>query len=104
MHILFIMCLIATTIVFCHALIRLCMLAARPTQTRRRYRVPSISGPQGFEPKSPIRVHLARDEEEALERAELPPEVKDAVKPPPPAYGLWRCSVVSRSPTVSENW
>ncbi|KAF1813695.1 hypothetical protein P152DRAFT_448110 [Eremomyces bilateralis CBS 781.70] len=93
-HILFILLLICTTIVFCHALIRLCMLATRPPPTRRHHRVPDLAGPQGFEPKSPIRVHVARDDEEAVESVEeVLVEEKDAPKPPPPAYGLWRCSV-----------
>lgn len=45
-------------------------------------------GPGGYaEPVVPIRVNLARDEEAAgIEN--------DATKVPPPAYGLWRESVV----------
>lgn len=50
--------------------------------------LPSMIGPGGFaNPPMPIRVALARDEEAAgIEN--------DATKLPPPAYGLWRESVV----------
>jgi hypothetical protein len=61
-------------------------------------RVPNMTGPDGFQPIVPIRVHLARDEEAELEgRARNSMESndpeKDKVTPPPPAYGLWRSSV-----------
>jgi hypothetical protein len=92
------MVLLTITIFFCHSLIRLCMLILNPQPVQDRPRVPDMTGPEGFQPIRPIRVHLARDEEvgndmerdvEAdldLEKDELPP-------PPPPAYGLWRSSV-----------
>jgi hypothetical protein len=45
-------------------------------------------GPGGYaNPQTPIRVALARDEEAAGIESE-------ATKVPPPAYGLWRESVV----------
>lgn len=63
-------------------------------------RVPSRAGRTGFaEPRTPIRVLMTRDEELGLynndhEAAEE--ETSDITPaPPPPAYGLWRCSVVS---------
>ena len=47
-------------------------------------------------PREPIRVILARDEELGLHESNVVEEDKEiAVPPPPPAYGLWRCSVVS---------
>jgi len=50
--------------------------------------LPSMVGPGGYaNPTSPIRVALARDEEAAGIESE-------ATKLPPPAYGLWRESVV----------
>ncbi|KAF2813015.1 uncharacterized protein BDZ99DRAFT_247555 [Mytilinidion resinicola] len=93
-HILFIMVILCTTIFFCHSLIRLCMLALRPESDLPH--IPSMTGPDGFKPIRPIRVHLARDEEigvgsEAAE-VEAEPE-KEKVQMPPPAYGLWRSSV-----------
>ena len=46
-------------------------------------------------PREPIRIILARDEELGLHsEAGSAEEDKDiALPPPPPAYGLWRCSV-----------
>ena len=50
--------------------------------------LPSMVGPGGYaNPVLPIRVALARDEEAAGIES-------DATKLPPPAYGLWRESVV----------
>ncbi|KAH7138414.1 hypothetical protein B0J11DRAFT_555198 [Dendryphion nanum] len=77
-HVLFIMVILAITIFFCHSLIRLCMLMLHPPVETPR--IPSMTGPDGFRPVQPIRVHLARDEE--LES-----------RPATPAYGLWRSSV-----------
>lgn len=60
-----------------------------------------MTGPEGFNPIRPIRVHVARDEEygesQGLGLAGMGAEGVDAEKelgpPPPPAYGLWRSSV-----------
>ncbi|OCK84838.1 hypothetical protein K432DRAFT_90598 [Lepidopterella palustris CBS 459.81] len=93
-HVLFIMVILCTTIFFCHSLIRLCMLVLHPPSDQPR--IPSMTGPEGFTPIRPIRVHLARDEEIAIGGAEgvVDPEKEvTAVTMPPPAYGLWRCSV-----------
>lgn len=50
--------------------------------------LPAMIGPGGYaNPTMPIRVALARDEEAAGIESE-------ATKLPPPAYGLWRESVV----------
>lgn len=57
---------------------------------RRRNRLPHMYGPSGYAvPRQPIRVVLARDEEAAGIES-------DATKMDPPAYGLWRESVVSK--------
>ncbi|KAF2471066.1 uncharacterized protein BDR25DRAFT_30049 [Lindgomyces ingoldianus] len=95
-HVLFIMVVLGTTIFFCHSLIRLCMLALHPEEEGPR--IPSMTGPEGFKPIRPIRVHLARDEElgdaDADASADEPQdEEKVKVLHPPPAYGLWRSSV-----------
>ncbi len=55
----------------------------------RRAALPQMFGPGGYAiPRQPIRVVLARDEEAAGIESE-------ATKANPPAYGLWRESVVS---------
>lgn len=94
-HILFIMVLLAITIFFCHSLIRLCMLILNPPREEHRPTISSMTGPDGFKPIVPVRVHLARDEESAIEHNEEHhnPEKDDLPPPPPPAYGLWRSSV-----------
>ncbi|GME23237.1 hypothetical protein GTA08_BOTSDO09940 [Neofusicoccum parvum] len=94
-HVLFILIILSTTILFCHSLVRLCMLSFRPQRVDEIPRIPDMAGPEGFQPDQPIRVHLARDEELAEEAdppAFMDPE-KEILKAPPPAYGLWRCSV-----------
>ncbi|KAL3422585.1 hypothetical protein PVAG01_06741 [Phlyctema vagabunda] len=89
-HVLLILVILVTTIFFCHSLIRLCMMMIHPPvddDDNERSALPSMVGPGGFaEPRTPIRVALARDEEAAgIEN--------EATKIPPPAYGLWRESV-----------
>ena len=84
------MIILVTTIFFCHALMSLCMLTLRP-QSQEDDLHPSMSamvGPGGYaNPRQPIRVALTRDEEAVGIESE-------ATKFPPPAYGLWRESVV----------
>ncbi|KAF1851529.1 uncharacterized protein K460DRAFT_373519 [Cucurbitaria berberidis CBS 394.84] len=98
-HILFILVLLTITIFFCHSLIRLCMLMLNPPREGHRPHLPAMTGPDGFQPIVPIRVHLARDveagasDEEAENDMDIEDPEKDKIPPPPPAYGLWRCSV-----------
>lgn len=97
-HILFIMVLLTITIFFCHSLIRLCMLILNPPREEHRPHLPDMTGPDGFQPIVPIRVHLARDEEAEAEmdrdvERDVDPEKDNMPPPPPPAYGLWRSSV-----------
>ncbi|ORY15708.1 hypothetical protein BCR34DRAFT_477604 [Clohesyomyces aquaticus] len=94
-HVLFIMVILGTTIFFCHSLIRLCMLALHPEDESSRPRIPDMTGPEGFQPIRPIRVHLARDEELGLADESDPDdaEKEKVISHPPPAYGLWRSSV-----------
>lgn len=98
--------------VFCHSFARTCLLATKiarygPTGL---HRVPSVVGPLGYaQPEHPIHVVLARDEEIVTEGAAA--DGNDNVSAsaaataatakltaPPPAYGLWRSSVVRSTP------
>ena len=65
------------------------MIINPPDETEQVQRnLPAMIGPGGYaNPTMPIRVALARDEEAAGIESE-------ATKIPPPAYGLWRESVV----------
>jgi hypothetical protein len=53
---------------------------------------------KGFAPTEPIRVHMVQDEEIIvgmdLEEANVDVEKPVGTKVPPPAYGIWRESVV----------
>lgn len=91
-HILLILLIMIFTIFFCHSLVRTCMLATRVARHGTSLnRVPSTVGPLGYaQPERPIPVILARDEEIIAGDQEA-----GKVMPPPPAYGLWRGSVVS---------
>lgn len=99
LHLLFILIILGTLVIFVHSLIRLCVLASKgPRGRRARHTIPSVAGPEGFTPDAPIRVHLARDEEIAAQEDDgtITAEKLASIKAPPPAYGLWRCSVVSQ--------
>jgi len=104
-HILFILVVLISLIFFVHSLIRLCILAIRGQHRSRRRRniIPSVAGPAGFTPDVPIRVHLASDEEIASqdEDGAISEEKLESLKAPPPAYGLWRCSVVRISNKIN---
>jgi len=63
------------------------MIIHPPSDIDEEQPAPSMIGPSGYaNPTQPIRVALARDEEAAGIESE-------AMKIPPPAYGLWRESV-----------
>jgi hypothetical protein len=100
LHILFILALLGTSAFFMHSAIRLWIMSRkghlRSNSARRHNRIPSTAGPEGFKPNRPIPVQLARDEEIAAmdEEGTLHEEKLEALKQPPPAYGLWRESVV----------
>jgi hypothetical protein len=101
LHILFILAILGMAAFCVHSLIRLWIIARkgdpRSRSSRRHNRIPSTAGPEGFKPNRPIPVQLARDEEIAAisEDGTLQEEKLEALKQPPPAYGLWRESVVS---------
>lgn len=74
------------------------MLVIRPrSDDEARPPMPQLVAPGGYAvPREPIRVVLARDEEES--------EISDAAKAKPPAYGLWRESVVRASSMDVSNY
>lgn len=95
--ILLILVILASTIFFCHGLIKLCLFVMRPqtAEEQEHARLPNMFGPGGYAiPRRPIRVVLARDEEAAGLESETN-------KLQPPAYGLWRESVVCISFSMS---
>lgn len=96
-HAILIMLILIVTIIFCHYLIRLCMLALRPKRHDSNSELVDQSRAGVIaRPREPIRVILARDEELGLYETGVVEEDKEiAIPPPPPAYGSWRCSVVS---------
>ncbi|KAI9777547.1 MAG: hypothetical protein M1839_008841 [Geoglossum umbratile] len=86
-HITFILVILILTIYFCHSLIRLCMLAMKVNSGYSATRIRSPAGPAHLaNPREPIRVVLAHDEEAAGLESEAPQN-------PPPAYGNWRYTV-----------
>jgi hypothetical protein len=93
--ILLILVILFVTIFFCHSLIRLIMLvvkARKREQLQQQGRLPEMAGPGGYAiPDEPIPVVLARDEEAAGIESEV-------TKTGPPAYGVWRESVVCIRP------
>ncbi|KAH6643144.1 hypothetical protein C7974DRAFT_302833 [Boeremia exigua] len=97
-HILFILLLLSITIFFCHSLIRLCMLLLNPPppSSSSSTSAPAFQlNPAGFSPEIPIPVRLARDDDLVSDSEDEWDEKheKEALPPPPPAYGLWRSSV-----------
>ena len=92
--ILIILIILLTTIIFSYAIIRLCLYVVKPPREEpsQRRLVNHLQFPGGYAlPSRPIRVVLARDEE----AAGLPSETTN-IKPP--AYGVWRQSVVRSLP------
>lgn len=81
-------------VVFCHSLIRFLVEVLRGSRSAvATNRIPSRAGPTGYaQPERPIHVILTGDEEILTENNGASWK---KVTPPPPAYGLWRSSVVS---------
>jgi hypothetical protein len=105
---LFILAIVCSTVIFCHSVIRLCMHAISGINRRETAnRAPKVVEPEGFHPEQPIRVHLACDEElglgtpccQGVNQTDF--AGAKGVTAPPPAYGLWRNSVVSCAPSVA---
>lgn len=86
--IVLILIVILATLFFCFGLIKLCMLVMRKDRARERRAVDGLDGHGYAVPDEPIQVTLARDEEAAGIESETS-------KTTPPAYGVWRESVVS---------
>jgi hypothetical protein len=97
LHILFSITIVTTVLFLIHALISLRSNLKRlggSQRVRRDYR-------SGYRPSKPIRVHMVSDENltsthEVVDDPVVAEKVV-GVKPPPPAYGLWRSSVVCGS-------
>lgn len=89
--IVLILIILITTIIFCHSLVRICLMMMRPSSdsssSGSSNHMNHFLAPGGYAiPQRPIRVVLARDEEAAgLEN--------NTTNLKPPAYGLWRESV-----------
>lgn len=91
------------TMISCHFVIRTCMLGfgLRLRDRRMIVRLPSTSTAdeeQYPQPDTPIPIILARDEELGLHDNARDDDSIRPVQHPPPAYGLWRSSVVSFGP------
>ena len=83
--------------IFCHFLVRLSMLSLqlRVRGEPQIQRAPTIADEECAQPETPIPVILARDEELGLSDTSSDGESVSPIAHPPPAYGLWRSSVVS---------
>lgn len=87
--------ILIATILFCHYLIRFFSLLLQARRRKQRHRASGELDRNGFaQPGEPIRVILARDEELGLHESNFEEMNPERVASPPPAYGLWRCSVV----------
>lgn len=97
-HVLIILVIVTVTIFFSHSLIVLMELTA--LRRRSVHFIPNMDSmgvyPGGYAaPATPIRVVLGRDEEAlSSERGGEGESGAPKLAPPPPAYGLWRESVV----------
>lgn len=87
--------ILIATILFFHYLIRLFSLLLQARRRKQKHRTSSLLDRNGFaQPEEPIRVILVRDEELGLHESNFEEMNPARVASPPPAYGLWRCSVV----------
>lgn len=96
-HAVSLVLIVLLTIIFCHDLIRLCMLATAP-KSQNDYRDAFLMQRQTTStarPREPIRITFTSDEELGLhdEHPVVEEDENVALAPPPPAYGLWRSSV-----------
>ncbi|KAI9750413.1 MAG: hypothetical protein M1815_001787 [Lichina confinis] len=85
-HVIFILIILLITIIFCHSLVRLCMLALLappPVEKRRRRHRAAVADP----------VHHADPESLAHVLPDSVETETDELRLPPPAYGRWRGSV-----------
>jgi hypothetical protein len=89
--IVLVLVVILATLFFSYGLVKLCLFVIRRDRARQDQTDSPLDVPgHGYAvPTEPIRVVLARDEEVAGIESEMS-------KVTPPAYGVWRESVVSR--------
>lgn len=105
-HVLFIVFILILAMIFCHFLIRLSMLSLhlRVRRNRPLQRALTIADEEECaQPDTPIPVILARDEELGLNGTGSEDESIRAIPHPPPAYGLWRSSVVRFERSLSHS-
>ena len=93
---MFILLILGVTIYFCHSLIRLCMLASTLPRGGRSRHVTNPAGENGYSGTEQRTRAFAEDEEMEGHLEDGRDEEKD-LPPPPPVYGLWRGSVVSKT-------
>ena len=97
-QVIFILFILLFTVFFCHSFVRLSMLIIKKRRKGRTGAVSESSNQENFaRPTQPIRVILARDEEEGtstVDGNEIEEDEPKNLPPPPPAYGLWRGSMV----------
>lgn len=90
LHIIFMIMMLISTVFFCHSLIRLCLLVFEYRNLEYSSNVnPNMVESTGYRnPVTPIPVFMANDEGFN--------DISGINRVPPPAYGLWRESVVSQ--------
>ncbi len=107
-HVIFILIILLITILFCHSLVRLCMivlLTTPPARPKRNHLGVAARHSSGMDLRV---IDLERGQPVAThgQGVNVDAEMVDAMplEPPPPAYGLWRGSIVrsrnSSLPTI----
>lgn len=95
-NIILILLILVFVVIFIHSIVTLCLIVVKNKGHEQISRAPSYSSARGFaQPRRPVQVVLARDEELGFAEEEEEFNGPKSIAPPPPAYGFWRGSVVS---------